>query len=402
MSEQTGDKQLRVTSEVRAYQRAWMERTRQRVSQGEPFAICNGDDCEEILNVMDIPVIVINYWHALITMKRMAGYYLNLLKERDYPATNFSMGLAVTLDHKPDIAPWGGLPKPTIIIGGARQDTEMRIMELWAREYGCIFWPMEFSLWHGVERAPSDGWFERVRDHWDELVDPHKLDYRVQDQEKLIRYLEIATGKKFSLTKLKEAMELVNEQMDYWRMARDLIAKTSPCPVSLRDQLSMYQVMWHRGTTRGRDFLKAYYEEVKERVEKGLTANPDEKIRLMWVNALGTPPLWGEWAEERYGAVCVTHNYMGIAVDCYARTILNNDPLRTLAARYMLLFWTTPDWIAAQAKHSNCQAAVMVAGRQTMMAYEKAGLPLAIIPADRDDEATRAALSNFIETRLQT
>ncbi|HEY31667.1 MAG TPA: 2-hydroxyacyl-CoA dehydratase [Dehalococcoidia bacterium] len=400
MSEQSSGKQLRITNEVRAYQREWIEKTRQRVSEGEPFAICNGDDCEEILNVMDIPVIVINYWHAIITTKRMADYYLDILRERDYPATVFSMGLAVTMDNKPDVAPWGGLPKPSIIIGGARQDTEMRIMELWAREYGCIFWPMEFALYHGVEKAPPPGWFERMRDHWDEFVDPQKLDYRVQEQEKLIRYLEVSTGKKFSLEKLTEAMQLVNEQMDYWRMARDLIAKTSPSPVTLRDQLSMYQTTWHRGTPQGRDFLKAYYEEVKERVENSVAACPEEKIRLMWVNALGTPPLWGRWAEEKYGAVCVTHNYMGIAVDCYARTIQNNDPLRTLAARYMLLFWTTPDWIAAQAKHSNCKAAVMVGGRRSIMAFEKAGIPLATIPSERDDEATRAALSDFIETRL--
>jgi hypothetical protein len=400
MSDQGSDKQMQTPNAVRAYQREWIERTRQRVKQGEPFAICNGDDFEEILNVMDIPVIVINYWHAIITTKRMDRYYQNILSERDYPATVFSMGLATTMDNKPDVAPWGGLPKPSIIIGGARQDTEMRILELWAREFGCVFWPIEFALWHGIEKTPPPGWYERIRDHWDELVDPAKLDYRVQDQEKLIRYLEVATGKKCSMAKLKEAIELVNEQMDYWRMARDLIAKTSPSPVSLRDQLSMYQVMWHRGTLHGRDFLKSYYEEVKDRVEKGMASCLNEKIRFMWVNALGTPPLWGKWAEETYGAVCVTHNYMGIAVDCYARTILNNDPLRTLAAKYMLLFWTTPEWIAAQAKHSNCRAVVTVAGRQTMAAYEQAGIPMASIPADRDDEATRAAISKFIETRL--
>lgn len=402
MSDQGKDKQMQTPNVVRAYQRQWIERTRQRVKQGEPFAICNGDDCEEILNVMDIPVIVINYWHAIITTKRMDRYYQNILKERDYPATVFSMGLATTMDNKPEVAPWGGLPKPSIIIGGARQDTEMRILELWAREFGSVFWPIEFSLWHGIEKTPPFGWYERIRDHWDELVDPAKLDYRVQDQEKLIRYLEVSTGKRCSMAKLRQAIELVNEQMDYWRRARDLIAKTSPSPVSLRDQLSMYQVMWHRGTPHGRDFLKAYYEEVKERVDKGIAACPNEKIRLMWLNALGTPPLWGKWAEETYGAVCVTHNYMGIAVDCYARKILNNDPLRTLAAKYMLLFWTTPDWIVAQAKHSNCQAVVTVAGRHTMNAYEEAGIPMISIPSEMDDDATRSAISKFIETRLST
>jgi len=400
MSDQNSDKQLRVTDAVRAYQREWIANTRQRVSQGEPFAICNGDDCEEILNVMGIPVIVINYWHAIISTKRMDQYYQDILRAKNYPATVFSMGLACTMDNNPETAPWGGLPKPSIIIGGARQDTEMRILELWARQYGCRFWPIEFALWHGVEKTPPSDWFERIRDHWDELVDPVKLDYRVQDMEKLIRYLEVSTGRKFSMTKLTEAMELVNEQMGYYRKARDLIAKTSPCPVSLRDQLSMYQMMWHRGTPQGRDFLKAYYEEVKERVENGVATCPNEKIRLMWMNALGTPPRWGQWAEEKYGAVCVTHNYMGIAGDCYARKIQNNDPLRTLSARYMLLFWTIPEWIAAQARNHNCKAIVTVAGRGTIKAYEKTGVPLVALRSERDDETTRAILSEFIESQL--
>ena len=74
MSDKNSDKQLRISDSVRAYQREWIARTRERVSQGEPFAICNGDDCEEILNVMGVPVIVINYWHAIISTKRMADY----------------------------------------------------------------------------------------------------------------------------------------------------------------------------------------------------------------------------------------------------------------------------------------------------------------------------------------
>jgi len=112
MSDRGSDKQMQTPNAVRAYQREWMERTRQRVKQGEPFAICNGDDFEEILNVMDIPVIVINYWHALITTKKMDRYYQNILTERDYPATIFSMGLAATMDNKPEAAPWGGCPNP--------------------------------------------------------------------------------------------------------------------------------------------------------------------------------------------------------------------------------------------------------------------------------------------------
>ena len=61
---------LRVVDKVRAHQRQWLEQTRQRAERGEPFAICNGDEVEEIFNVMDIPVLVINYWNTLIAAQR--------------------------------------------------------------------------------------------------------------------------------------------------------------------------------------------------------------------------------------------------------------------------------------------------------------------------------------------
>ena len=89
----------------------------------------------------------------------------------------------------------------------------------------------------------------------------------MEEEKALINFLEMTTGKTLKMTKLVKALELINEQMESWGRARDLIARTVPCPVTLRDQLSMYQIMWHRGTARARDFIKSYYEEVKDRVE---------------------------------------------------------------------------------------------------------------------------------------
>jgi hypothetical protein len=405
MSNGRGAAQLETPNAVRTYQRAWLEQTRQRVQQGEPFAICNGDEFEDVLNIMDIPVIVINYYNSIIGVQGKTGHYFKVLADHGYDPISFAMGLATTLDNNPEMAPWGGLPKPAIILGSTKSDVEMKVLEIWAKTYGCPLFPLEFSLDAVPELPmypPPARWWDLSRDHWDELIDPHRLDLRVQQEKALIGFLEIATGKTLSMARLTEALELINEQMEYWGKARDLIAQTIPCPVTLRDQLSMYQVMWHRGTTRARDFIKSYYEEVKDRVEKGIAANPKEKLRLMWLD--GTPPAWAQFAEDKYDAVCVASAFSSIPIDSYCRTILNNDPLRTLAGRHMVLFMETPDWRLKDAQLHQCHGVVQIAS-PAVPSFNKplfaaSGMPLCEIPRDRDDEEVRSILSAFIETQL--
>src|SRR5512136_3384818 len=104
-----GARQLESVNAVRAYQRSWLDRTRERVKLGEPFAICNGDEFEDVFNMMDIPVIVINYWNSIIAQKRMGQYYSNVLATHAYPKSDgfFARGLASTLDNNPEPASWG-------------------------------------------------------------------------------------------------------------------------------------------------------------------------------------------------------------------------------------------------------------------------------------------------------
>jgi hypothetical protein len=405
MSNGRGAAQLETPKAVRAYQRAWLEQTRERVREGEPFAICNGDEFEDVLNIMDIPAIVINYYNSVIAVQGKTGHYFKVLTDHGYDPIPFAMGLATTLDNNPEMAPWGGLPKPAIILGSTKSDVEMKVLEIWAKTYGCPLFPLEFSL-DAVPELPAypppPRWWEMSRDHWDELIDSHRLDLRVQQEKALIGFLEIATGKTLSRDKLTNALELINEQMEYWGKARDLIAQTIPCPVTLRDQLSMYQVMWQRGTVKSRDFIKSYYEEVKDRVEKGIAANPNEKLRLMWIE--GTPPSWAQFAEDKYGAVCVASAFSSIPIDSYCRTILNDDPLRTLAGRHMVLFMETPDWRLKDARLHQCHGVVQLASPEVpsfnRALFKASGMPLCEIPRDRDDEEVRAILSNFIETQL--
>ncbi|HEY42194.1 MAG TPA: 2-hydroxyacyl-CoA dehydratase [Dehalococcoidia bacterium] len=405
MTNERGAAQLASANAIRAYQREWLEDTRQRVKRGEPFAICNGDEFEEVFNIMDIPVIVINYWNSIIATKRMTEYYGEVLTKSGYPVNYFAMGLASTIDNDPETAPWGGLPKPALIIGGTKSDTEMKVLEIWAREYDCPFFPLDFGLDAVPELPkypPPPRWWEMMADHWDKLIDTRRLDLRVEEEKALINFIEVTTGKKLSMAKLEQGLELLNEQEMLWGKARDLIAETIPCPVSLRDQLAVYQAQWHRGTVRGRDFIKAYYEEVKERVENGVAACPNEKLRLLWM--AGTPPSWARWAEDKYGAVCVASLFSSIPIDSYYRAVINGDVMRALASRHMVLFLETPDWRLKDAKIHQCNGVVETATPSVpsfnKKLFEEAGMPLCQIPRDQDDEEVRAILSSFIETRL--
>jgi hypothetical protein len=391
-------KQLRSSAAVKNHQKEWFR----KIKEGQ-YGICNADEAEEIFTTFGMPAVVSQWWSGIIAAKRMSSYYGNLLSERGYDMDQYnSLGLGCTIDNNPETAPWGGLPKPAVIVGSSR------VSEIWAREWGCPCFPLEKGT--STKIKPPRMW-ERLRDHWDEMIEPHLLDLRVEEEKALIRFLEITTGRRFCIDKLFQVSELINEQEDYWRKARDLIAETVPCPVSLPDQLSMYPAQWFRGTPEARDLIKDYYEEVKDRVDKGEAAYPNEKFRLMWLGAgLWTNTAFYQQFEEKYGAVFVCSIYTSIAADFYARTIINNNPSRAIAGRHILLGSVSPEWLVKEAKLHKCSGVVGFGSGSSsaidMQSFEEAGIPAIEIPGHNvdarqwRDKEVNSIVSNFIETRL--
>jgi benzoyl-CoA reductase/2-hydroxyglutaryl-CoA dehydratase subunit BcrC/BadD/HgdB len=412
-------KQLKSSIVAATYQKEWFKKVGERVSEGEPFVVAQADTPHEVFLAMDIPVVIVQWWSAIIAAKRLSPYYFDLMNERGYQRNlcrYCCLPLACTMDHDPDRAPWGGLPRPTVLVAELTCDSLSKIFELWAREYDCYFFPLE----HTASIAPYPQWWERLRHYWPGIIEPHRLDLRVEELKALIRFLELTTGKALSHAKLVEVMELVNEQEEYFRRTRDLIAKTIPCPVSVPDQIASTMIpQWHRGTLWGLDQARMFYEEVKGRVESGQAACQNEKLRLMWIGA----GLWHNTAfyqhfEEKYGAVFVCSIYLSNAADGYARDLFN-DPLRALASRVVgPVFYGSirdPDWLLKEAKLHKVNGAVMIVNKSCMrdvgrtftkIAFENAGIPLLTIYADVvdarewDDEGVKFQVSNFIEERL--
>jgi hypothetical protein len=388
---------------VRTHQRQWLEQTRAAVAAGADFAICNADDFEEIFTAFDIPVLVINYWNSIITFSDRKGpHFAAVLRERGYSPNMFAMGLAATLE--PAEAPWGGLPKPTMIVGTTRDEAQLRVTELWARAFGCECLPLDFSWTSQYSRLPPPRWWELHFDRSAEMIDPARHAERVRQMQKLTTHLEKKLGRTLDHARFREIMEGVNTQMALWQEAFDMIAAARPLPVSLRDQTAVYQLNWQRGTERNIALMRDFVEEVRRLVAEGAACYPQERFRL-YLATSGNDPLFHRYLRERWGGAIVSSRYSSIA-PMYARDLSVQEPIEALAARQLFLFDKEPLWEVHEAKRWGADGVIgMERDPERPSRYrrvvEEAGLAYLALPRDADDEEVRTLVDRFVETRLQ-
>ena len=112
-----------------------------------------------------------------ISAKRLAGRYLNVLQDRGFPVHSCrycTLGLGCTLDNDPARAPWGGLPRPTVITARMTCDCIQRVFSHWARALDTRCFLFEAPGW--AHKEPR--WFEKSRDQWNEVYEPRRIDLR--------------------------------------------------------------------------------------------------------------------------------------------------------------------------------------------------------------------------------
>ena len=72
----------------------------------------------ELFQVMGVPAVSNQWWAAVISAKRLSGHYLDMLNSMGYHSglcRYCSLAAASTLANDPGRAPWGGLPKPSLL-----------------------------------------------------------------------------------------------------------------------------------------------------------------------------------------------------------------------------------------------------------------------------------------------
>lgn len=425
---------MKTSAAVIAFQKEWFLNLKDRASQGEPVVFSGILSESDILTAMDIPHVNGVWWTSIIATKRVLRYYEDIVAQQsidifgdDYShlgnCGHCDAGIVQSLHDNPEQAPYGGLPKLTAIIAGAGTGN--------VATTGCIaslkqvltqlshyrqegydvpfFWIEPTATSPYFSRYPH--FWEKIREHWDEVIEPYRIDYEVEQLESLIKFLEVTTGKTCKRDRLMEVLQVSNEQQEYWRKARDLIAHTVPCPIGILDHLACYPLQWFRGTQDGLRLSKMFYEEIKERVDNGIAVCPEEKLRFRWVKTgIWTDPALYQYFEDKYGAVFVSSWYPSLAADCYPRNIINNDPLRAIASRSVFLgLYAGPEWDIKEAKLHQCDGAVMLdppcpmggfAREMTRQAFDAAQVPMLLIRPSWDPETTKVKVSDFIETYL--
>ncbi|MDD9943781.1 MAG: 2-hydroxyacyl-CoA dehydratase family protein [Myxococcales bacterium] len=397
-------KDLVATGVATAYQRAFGKTLQRRVVQErEPFAIAQADTAHEIFHALDIPVVANQWWSAYLSAKRLSGRYLRVLSDHGFPTNSCrycSLGLGCTLDNDPATAPWGGLPRPTVLAGRMTCDCIQRVFTHWAKALGTHCYLFEAPGW--THKDPR--WFEHSQNRWDEVYEARRIDLHVRELEGLIELLESETGRRFDMPKLRALMDRINQQEGLMQEAAAMIAGARPCPVSIVDQIPNVMIpQWHRGSQWALDHAQRFRDEVKARVDQGTGVCENERMRLMWIGA----GLWHDAEfynalETRHGAVFVWSMYLALAGPQYIRFGLN-DPLRALASRVCSMNevlhlppWMNA-WMVSEAQHSGVDAALILVpsgNRQavsgtliTQLALEAAGIPTLAISADMVDSS---------------
>ncbi|MBU6267892.1 MAG: 2-hydroxyacyl-CoA dehydratase [Sphingomonadales bacterium] len=413
-SETRSRKSLASVADVNAYNRDWFASVRAAVAAGSPFALANANAPQEILRALDIPFVVNQWWASIVAAKQQSRRYQALLRAHDYPSdveAYSAQGLAALFDDDAENAPWGGLPKPDFVHAVATSDPTPKLFEQWGAEAGADCFVYERT----IDPRPDlfADWWAQLPAHWDSVLEPERVDLMLAEIRDVIARLETATGRTFSPQRFAEVMALVNEQEEYYRKTRDLVARTVPAPIGVVDSMPATMVpQWHRGTEWARDAAKAFHDEVQARVDAGLAACPNERVRLMWVGR----GLWSEMGfyqkwEESHGAVFVWSMYLALAADGYIRDLSGGrDPLRALASRVICMgdelrmpTWAGP-WHVHEAQTHSVDGVVALqdADPFVVRALRAAGFPVLEIAADNfnreseDAAAIEVAITAFI------
>lgn len=132
--------------------------------------------------------------------------------------------------------------------------------------------------------------------------------YFANELKKLVKFLEKLSGKKLNLNRLREVLENTNKCVKLMWEYNEL-KRTKPCPVSsFAGESFMYAIQQSPcmiGTKKSVDYCQSLLDFAQKRVEEGVGAVPNEKIRIYWMD--WSPTFFEEtgltpWLEKEWNA----------------------------------------------------------------------------------------------------
>ncbi|MFH1625461.1 MAG: 2-hydroxyacyl-CoA dehydratase family protein [Pseudomonadota bacterium] len=284
-------------------------------SRGKPVAWLTSVAPTEICYAMDVfPVLPENYG-AMCAARKLAAEFCTSAEARGYSPDLCSY----SRNHLGSIfegrGPFGGrgLPDPDFLL---------------ATEYACsthVKWWEALARHYNVPLFVIDATYTV-----DEGLKPYHLEYFISQFKELISALEDLTQRKLDMDRFKEVLDLSDETGRLWLEIADM-RKAVPTPVAPADIFTtMFPVVTLSGKEETVEYYKELRDEIKERVDRGEGAIPNERYRLIW----DLFPLWYKLGllnyMEEQGAIC--------AIDIYALgfsgRLDSSNPFESLAYRY--------------------------------------------------------------------
>jgi benzoyl-CoA reductase subunit B len=140
-------------------------------------------------------------------------------------------------------------------------------------------------------------------------MEPHAVDYVVNQSLDAIEWLEKTTGRKYQDELLRKAIYNHMRATSWWAKTCEL-QRAKPAPLDEKTMYSLYVLgTLAKASQWCADFYEELYAETKDRVERGIAAVANEQVRVM----SDTQPPWGFLSIfrylEQYGCVSIGSLY---------------------------------------------------------------------------------------------
>ena len=228
-----------------------------------------------------IPVYPENH-AAMIGASKMGTDLCEKAEEMGYPRDICSYARADIACATINGGPIGGLPRPDMLICCNNIcGTVLKWYEVQARYFNVPLFILDTPVSH---TDFSDEAYRYVRRQFDEYI----------------LFLEEHCGKKMDQDRLEEVGRLSMQGQRLWQAVLDT-TMNKPSPMSAFDAFfHLALIVTLRGTQTVVDYYQELLDEMKQRVQEGISAVPKEKIRLLWDNL----PIWYQtkWLSETFSS----------------------------------------------------------------------------------------------------
>jgi len=290
--------------------------------------------------------------------------------------------------------PIGGLPKPDFLVCCNNIcSTVLKWYEIQARYYKVPLFILDTPFIHTEFSAEAQ-------------------QYVKQQMREYIQFLEQVGKKKFNYEKFQKVGRLSIQAQKLWQEVLDCCAH-KPAPMTAFDAFfHLALIVTLRGTKTVVDYYTQLLNEMKQRIARGISMVPNEKIRLLWDNI----PIWFRvrWFSNKFSEhnACLVADTYTSAWSGVVHLIDENNLLNSMALAYSNVHLNMAidkmfEKIKALIKKYDVDGVVMHSNRSCKpysfgqydlqkMIREELKIPTLILEADMVDER------NFSESQIES